>query len=66
MLNDEEFFLLYDLNWFNNFDLLYDLYFDFVFDDLDDEECLFKFCFYKSDLFVIVEVMGIFEMLECY
>lgn len=66
VLNDEEFLLLYDLNRSNNLDLPYDSYPDFAFDDLDDEECLSKFRFHKSDLPVIAEVMGIPETLECY
>lgn len=38
----------------------------FTFDDLKDNECLSKFCFLKSDLPLLAEVMGIPETVECY
>ena len=66
VLNDEEFLLLYDLNWSNNLDLPYDSYPDFTFDDLEDDECSSEFRFHKSDLPLLADAMGIPETVECY
>ena len=66
LINDEEFLLLYDLNRSNNLDLPYDSYSAFDFDDLQDDECLSEFRFYKNDLPFLAEVLGIPEVVECY
>ena len=47
--NDEELILLYDLNTSNNLDLPHNSYPGFDFDDLEDDERLSEFRFYKND-----------------
>ena len=44
----------------------YNSYPDFDFDDLEDDECLSKFCLYKNDLPIMAEVLGIPEVVEYY
>ena len=50
VINDEELLLLYDLNRSDNVDLPYNSYPGFDFDDLEDDECLSEFRFYKNEL----------------
>ena len=38
----------------------------FDFDDLEDDECLSEFRFYKNSLPFLAEVLGIPEVVECY
>ena len=66
MINDEEFLLLYDLNSFDNVDLPYNSYPGFDFDNLEDDECLSEFRFYKKDLPFLAVVLGIPEVVEFY
>ena len=66
VINDEEFLLLYDLNRSNNLDLPYDSYPGFDFDDLEDDECLSEFRFYKNDLPFQAEALGIPKVLKYY
>ena len=66
VINDEELLLLYDLNRSDNLDLPYNSYPGFDFDDLEDDECLSEFRFYKNDLPLLAEVLGIPEVVECY
>ena len=56
VLNDDELLLLYDLNRSNNLDQPYDSFPDFNFDDLEDDECLSEFRFYKRDLPLFAEL----------
>ena len=62
MINVEE-PLQYDLNRSDDVDHLYNSYPGFDFDDLEDDECLSEFCFYKNDL---PFHLGIPEVVECY
>ena len=64
VINDKELLLLYDLNRSDNVDLPYNSYPGFDFDDLEDDECLSKFRFYKNDLPFLAEVLGILEVVE--
>ncbi|KAK3754304.1 hypothetical protein QZH41_006637 [Actinostola sp. cb2023] len=69
VISDEELLLLYDVNKSNNLDVPYDCYRGFDFDDLDDledDECLSEFRFYKHDLPRLAEVLEIPEVVECY
>ena len=66
VINDEELLLLYDLNRSDNVDLLYNSYPGFDFDDLEDDESLSEFRFYKNDLPCLAEVLGIPEVVGCY
>lgn len=66
LINDEELLLLYDINSSNNLDLPYDLYPHFNFDDLEDDECLSEFRFRKNDIPLLVDVLGIPNVVECY
>ena len=66
VINDEELLLLYDLNRSDNLGLPYNSYPGFDFDDLEDDECLSEFRFYKNDLPFLAEVLGIPEVVECY
>ena len=66
VINDEELLLLYDLNRSDNVDLSYNSYPGFDFDDLEDDESLSEFRFYKNDLPCLAEVLGIPEVVECY
>ena len=66
VINDEELLLLYDLNRSDNLDLPYNSYPGFDFDNLEDDECLSEFRFYKNDLPFLAEVLGIPEVVECY
>ena len=50
VINDEELLLLCDLNRSDNVDLPYNSYPGFAFDDLEDDECLSEFRFYKNEL----------------
>lgn len=65
VIDDEEFCLLYDVNWLKNFEFLYEEYGKFDFEDMDDVECKVEFCFYKEDILVLVEVFGLFEIFIC-
>ena len=64
VINDEELLLLYDLNRSDNLDLPYNSYPGFDFDDLEDDECLSEFRFYKNDLPFLAEVLGIPEVVD--
>ena len=66
VINDEELLLLYDLNRSDNLDLPYNSYPGFDFDNLEDDECLSEFRFYKNDLPFLAEVLGIPEVVQCY
>ena len=66
VINDEELLLLCDLNRSDNVDLPYNSYPGFAFDDLEDDECLSEFRFYKNDLPFLAEVLEIPEVAECY
>ncbi|CAH3043339.1 unnamed protein product [Porites lobata] len=66
VINDEELLLMYDLNRSDNLDLPYNSYPDFDFDDLEDDECISEFRFYKNDLPFLAEVLGIPDVVECY
>ena len=50
VINDEELLLLCDSNRSDNVDLPYNSYPGFDFDDLEDDECLSEFRFYKNEL----------------
>ena len=50
VINDGELLLLYDLNRSDNVDLPYNSYPGFDFDDLENDECLSEFRFYKNEL----------------
>ena len=66
VINDEELLLLCDSNRSDNVDLPYNSYPGFDFDDLEDDECLSEFRFYKNDLPFLTEVLGIPEVVEFY
>ena len=66
VINDGELLLMYDLNTSDNLDLPYNSYPDFDFDDLEDDECISEFRFYKNDLPFLAEVLGIPDVVECY
>ena len=66
VINDEKRLLLYDLNRSDNVDHPYNSCPGFDFDDLEDDECLSEFRFFKNDLTFLAEVLGIPEVVECY
>ena len=66
VINDEELLLLYYLNMSDNLDLPHNSYPGFDFNDLEDDECLSEFHFYKNNLPFLAEVLGIPEVVECY
>ena len=49
----------------DNVDLPCNSYPGFDCDDLEDDECLSEFRFYKNDLPFLAEVLGIPEVVEC-
>ena len=66
VINDKELLLLYDLNRSDNVDLPYNSYPVFDSNDLEDDECLSEFRFYRNDLLLLAEVLGIPKVVECY
>ncbi|CAH3103445.1 unnamed protein product [Pocillopora meandrina] len=66
VINDGELLLLYDLNRSDNVDLPHNSYPGFDFNDLEDDECLSEFRFYKNDLPFLTEVLEIPEVVEFY
>ena len=56
-ISENEFLLLYDVNTSKNPDFPYESYGKFDLNDMDDSECLFEFCFRKSDLPVLSEAL---------
>lgn len=66
LINDEEFLLLYDLNTSKNPDLPYWAYEQFDLDKLCDDECLTEFRFLKNDIYDLVDVLRLPDVLTCY
>ena len=66
LTNDEEFFLLCNLNTSTNFDYCYWNYNRFDLDDWSDEECRSDLRFYKADVYWLFEVLDIPEVLITY
>jgi len=56
-IDDEEFLLLYDLNKSKDPDFPYWLYDQFDLDKLSDDECKARFRFFKNDIFDLVELL---------
>ena len=66
LTNDEELFLLCNLNTSTNFDYCYWNYNRFDLDDWSDEECRSDLRFYKADVYWLFEVLDIPEVLITY
>ena len=56
-ISADELLLLYDVNTSKNPDVPYESYGKFDLNDMDDSQCLSKFCFHKSDLLVLPEAL---------
>ena len=64
-ISEDEFLLLYDVNTSKNPDFPYESYGKFDLNDMDDSECLFEFCFRKSDLPVLSEALRLSNYFTC-
>ena len=60
LINDEEFFMLYNHNTSKNPDFPYSNYQQFDLENLSYEECKAEFCFYKNDIYFLKEALHIF------
>ena len=59
LINDEEFFMLYDHNIPKNSDFSYGNYQQFDLENLSDEEYESEFCFYRNDIYFLKEAIHI-------
>ena len=66
LINDEEFWLLYDINKSSNVELPYWTYGRFDLDVLTDDECKSEFIFYKNDVYLLTEVLQVPDEIRCY
>jgi hypothetical protein len=64
LIDDEEFLLLYNLNTAKSPDLPYWIYKQFDLDDLCDDECVTEFRFLKNDIYNLVDVMRLPDVLK--
>ena len=66
LIDDEEFLLLYDLNTAKSLDFPYWNYEQFDLDKFCDDECLAEFRFLKNDIYNLVDIMRLPDILTCY
>ena len=66
LIDDEEFLLLYDLNTAKSPDFPYWNYEQFDLDKFCDDECLAEFRFLKNDIYNLVDIMRLPDILTCY
>lgn len=66
LIDDEEFLLLYDLNTAKSPDFPYWNYEQFDLDKFYDDECLAEFRFLKNDIYNLVDIMRLPDILTCY
>ena len=66
LTDDEEFLLLYDLNTAKSPDLPYWNYEQFDLDKFIDDECLTEFRFLKKDVYDLVDILRLPDVLRCY
>ena len=59
LINDEEFFMLYDHNISKNSDFSYGNYQQFDLENLSDEEYESEFRFYRNDIYFLKEAIHI-------
>ena len=65
-LNDEEFALLYNATKPKNPRIPYWTYRSFDLDELNDDECLSEFRFFKNDIYNLVDILEIPTEIRCY
>jgi len=66
MIDDEEFIILNDVNSSRNPDFPYWQYEPFDLDCLSDGECKAEFRFWKTDIYLLKEVMQLPDEIMCY
>ena len=66
MIKTEEFLLLYDVNTSKNKDLCYSCYENFDVDEMNDDECLEEFRFFKNDIFLLAELLNLPQTRRTY
>lgn len=66
LIDEEEFFLLYDIKTSKNLDFQYWTYEYFQLDKLTDDECSAEFRFWKNDIFELADVLNIPEEITTY
>ena len=66
IINDEEFVLLCDINIAKSSDFPYWNYEAFELDSMSGDECQAEFCFYKNNVYDLMEVLGCPETFTCY
>lgn len=66
IIDDDEFILLYEGNFLKNLEFLYEDYERFDLNVMDEMECKVEFCFIKSEILRLVEVLDIFGIFFCY
>ena len=66
LINDEEFLLMCHVNTVKSPDLPYWNYTEFDLDKLRDDECRTEFRFCTSNIYNLVDVMSLPDLLKCY
>ena len=66
VIDDEEFILLYDINRSTNLDLSYWNYERFTMEDVSEDESKSEFRFLKGDIYTLVDLFLIPDVLTCY
>ena len=66
IMDDTEFSLLYDLNTSHNPDFPYWNYSQFDLESISEAECKAEFRFYKNDIYMLADRLGLPETISCY
>ena len=66
LIDEEEFFFLYDINKSKNLDFPYWKYKNFDLEEWSDDECLSDFRFYKADIYRLFDAMRIPAQITTY
>jgi len=66
IIDEIEFSLLFDINKSRNPDFPYWKYNEFDLENLNDDQCMVWFRFYRNDIFILADVLGILENIICY
>ena len=66
IIDDVEFLLLFDLNKSKNPDYPYRTYGAFDLDSLNDDECKSEFPYFKNDVYLLAETLGISDAYQTH
>ena len=66
IIDDTEFSLLFDLNTSHNPDFPYWNYGQFDLESISEAECKAEFRFYKNDIYMLADRLGLPETISCY